>query len=93
MTVSLGARARADVVVARLSVEYPGSAPELCELIHDSPFELLAATILSAQSTDKMVNTVTPALLARFPTPADLAEADPREVEERLHGGRLSATG
>src|SRR5258708_2002518 len=69
MATPRGARTRADVVIARLAAEYPGSAPELCELVHDTPFELLAATILSAQSTDKTVNTVTPALLARYPTP------------------------
>jgi endonuclease-3 len=76
-----GARARADVVVERLEREYPGSARELCALVHDSPYQLLVATILSAQCTDEMVNKVTPALFARYPTPADLAEADPSEVE------------
>ncbi|MSO80038.1 MAG: endonuclease III, partial [Acidimicrobiia bacterium] len=80
-----GARARADVVVERLRQEYPGSARELCALVHISPFQLLAATILSAQCTDEMVNKVTPALFARYPTPADLAEADPAEVEELIH--------
>jgi endonuclease-3 len=65
----------------RLAVEYPGTAPELCELEHRNPFELLAATILSAQSTDKMVNSVTPALFARYPDAAALAAADPAEVE------------
>lgn len=80
-----GARARAEVVVERLASEYPGSAVELCALAHDSPFQLLAATILSAQSTDEMVNRVTPALFARYPTAADLAEADPMVVEELVH--------
>ena len=56
-------------------------APE-CELDHGDPWQLLIATILSAQSTDKTVNAVTPALFARFPTPAALAEADPAEVEK-----------
>jgi endonuclease-3 len=65
----------------RLADEYPGSASELCALRHDNPFELLAATILSAQTTDERVNLVTPALFARYPTPADLAAADPAEVE------------
>jgi len=67
--------------MVRLAEEYPGTAVDLCELDHTNPFELLAATILSAQSTDKMVNSVTPALFARYPTPADLAEADPAELE------------
>ncbi len=49
---------------------------------HRNPFELLAATILSAQTTDQRVNMVTPALFARYPTPEALAAADPAEVEE-----------
>jgi endonuclease III len=72
---------RTDVVVERLEGEYPGSARDLCALVHDSPFQLLVATILSAQCTDEMVNKVTPALFLRYPTPGDLAEADPEEVE------------
>jgi endonuclease III len=80
-----GAKARADTVVPRLAAEYPGSATELCALVHDNPFQLLIATILSAQSTDAMVNKVTPRLFARYPTPADLADADPTEVEELIH--------
>ena len=47
-----------------------------------NPFELLAATILSAQTTDARVNMVTPELFARYPTAADLAAADPADVEE-----------
>jgi endonuclease-3 len=65
-----------------LAEEYPGTAPELCELDHRSPFELLAATILSAQCTDARVNMVTPHLFARYPTPEDLAHADQAELEE-----------
>jgi endonuclease-3 len=65
----------------RLADEYPGTPRELCELEHRNPFELLAATILSAQSTDKMVNSVTPALFARYPDAAALAAADPADVE------------
>lgn len=64
-----------------LAEEYPGTAKELCELEHEDAFQLLAATILSAQSTDKMVNSITPALFARFPDAESLAEADPAEVE------------
>jgi endonuclease-3 len=66
----------------RLADEYPGTAVELCELHHTNPFELLCATILSAQSTDVRVNMVTPSLFARYPTPADLAAANPADVEE-----------
>ncbi|MCU0260089.1 MAG: endonuclease III [Ilumatobacteraceae bacterium] len=72
-------RGRAREVAARLAVEYPGAE---CELHHTSPFQLLAATILSAQCTDARVNMVTPALFARYPDPAALAAADPRELEE-----------
>ena len=69
----------------RLAAEYPGTARELCALRHDSPFQLLAATILSAQCTDEMVNSVTPSLFARFPSPESLAAADPAVVEELVH--------
>jgi endonuclease-3 len=71
--------------MARLAEEHPGSAKDLCELDHETPYQLLAATILSAQSTDKMVNSVTPALFARYPTPEALAAADPAEVEVLVH--------
>ena len=53
-----------------------------CALKHTNAYQLLVATILSAQCTDERVNMVTPALFARYPTPADLAAADPDEVEE-----------
>ena len=66
----------------RLGDEYPDAH---CELDHRNPFELLTATILSAQTTDVRVNLVTPGLFARFPTAPDLAAADPAEVEELIH--------
>ncbi|HJV08497.1 MAG TPA: hypothetical protein VJ653_02425, partial [Acidimicrobiales bacterium] len=78
-------KGRARETVALLAPEYPGTAKELCALIHDNPFQLLAATILSAQTTDEAVNSVTPALFARYPTPADLAAANPEEVEVLVH--------
>jgi len=56
-----------------------------CELDHRSPWELVVATILSAQSTDRMVNTVTPALFERWPTPRALADASQEEVEKAVH--------
>lgn len=65
-------------------MDYPGSAKELCALNHRSPYELLAATILSAQCTDERVNMVTPHLFARYPTPEDLAVAEPLELEELI---------
>jgi endonuclease-3 len=72
-------RGRARETGARLAVEYPEA---LCELDHSNAYELLAATILSAQCTDARVNLVTPALFARYPTPDDLARADPSELEQ-----------
>ncbi|AGA27281.1 endonuclease III [Singulisphaera acidiphila] len=56
-----------------------------CALVHRNPYELLVATILSAQCTDARVNMVTPALFARFPDPRTLAQADLAEVEELIH--------
>lgn len=69
----------------RLSDLYPGSARELCELDFETPFQLLVATVLSAQTTDERVNSVTPRVFARYPTAADLAEAVPEELEEIIH--------
>ncbi len=66
----------------RLAAVYPGTATELCALDHNGPFQLLAATILSAQCTDARVNMVTPVLFAAYPDPAALAAANPEEVEE-----------
>ena len=74
-------KGRARETMTLLAQEYPGTAKELCALRHSNPFELLGATILSAQTTDERVNMVTPDLFARYPTPADLAAADPAEVE------------
>lgn len=71
--------AQAATVLARLLAEYPDAH---CALDHRNPFELLSATILSAQCTDKRVNMVTPALFARFPDAAAMAEARQEEVEE-----------
>ena len=62
-----------------LTEEYPEA---VCELDHENPFQLLVATILSAQCTDKRVNMVTPDLFAAYPTPEDLAEAPLAHVEE-----------
>jgi endonuclease-3 len=72
-------KGRAKVIAARLAEEYPEA---ICELDHRSPFELLAATVLSAQTTDARVNMVTPALFARYPDALSLAAANPAELEE-----------
>jgi len=65
----------------RLAHLYPGSAAELCALDHADAFQLLAATILSAQCTDERVNRTTPALFARFPDADSLADAPVEAVE------------
>jgi endonuclease-3 len=70
---------RAPEILARLRASYPDAR---CALDYRTPFELLCATILSAQCTDARVNLVTPTLFAAYPTPAALAQADPADVEE-----------
>ena len=71
-------KGRAHVTNERLTAEYPDAE---CELDHRNSFELLVATILSAQATDVGVNKATPALFARFPDPWALAEVGSSEVE------------
>ena len=78
-------KGRAARVQKWLSDAYPGSAQDLCALKYRNPYELLAATILSAQCTDEMVNKVTPNLFSRYPTAADLAHAKPLELEDIVH--------
>lgn len=75
-----GARQRALLVVERLRELYQAAT----ELDHHSPFQLLIATILSAQTTDRSVNLVTPTLFERYPTALDLAGADPMAVEQMI---------
>ncbi|HAP78056.1 MAG TPA: endonuclease III [Acidimicrobiaceae bacterium] len=79
MGVPRTAKGRAVAIDRLLADEYPEA---ICELDHRNPFELLAATILSAQCTDARVNMVTPALFARFPDAASLAAAPPGELED-----------
>jgi len=71
--------ARARTILDRLKREYPDAS---CALHHSDPYQLLVATILSAQCTDARVNMVTPAFFARYPSPEALARADRGEVEE-----------
>ncbi|MGH2708433.1 MAG: endonuclease III [Actinomycetota bacterium] len=71
-------KGRAKEIARRLTGEYPAEYA----LVHDNPFQLVVATILSAQCTDARVNLVTPVLFARYPTPYELARADPADVEE-----------
>ncbi len=75
---------RAREISRLLAAEYPGSARKLCALQHQGPFQLLVATILSAQCTDERVNMVTPGLFARFPDAASLAAAPQAELEEMI---------
>ena len=72
---------RAAEIHSRLSARYPNAH---CALDYRSPLQLLVATILSAQCTDKRVNMVTPALFAEFPTARALADADPARIEELI---------
>ena len=72
-------KARAIEVFARLKLAHPDAH---CELDHETPLQLLMATILSAQCTDKRVNMVTPTLFQRFPTAQALADAQQEELEE-----------
>ncbi|MGH9320508.1 MAG: endonuclease III [Vicinamibacteria bacterium] len=71
-------RRRSRVVIDRLRKAYPEAT---CALTHQSPLQLLVATILSAQCTDARVNLVTPGLFSRYPTVTDLAAADRTELE------------
>jgi endonuclease-3 len=68
-------------VLARLKAEYPEAH---CALDHESPYQLIVATILSAQCTDARVNLVTPALFRRYPSVHELAAADPAELETMI---------
>lgn len=72
---------RAAIIFRRLAAEYPDAH---CELDHANAFQLVVATILSAQCTDKRVNMVTPALFARYPSAAALAGAEPGELEDLI---------
>ena len=72
---------RVQALIERLKAAYPDAA---CALRHDNPFQLLVATILSAQCTDERVNKVTPALFARFPDAASLRDSGVEEVEELI---------
>ena len=72
-------KGRMKAIAARLAEVYPIA---VCELHHSNPFELLAATVLSAQTTDSRVNMVTPVLFARYPDAESLAAAKPAELEE-----------
>ena len=69
---------RAKLTNDRLKVAYPEA---ICALVHDNPFQLLVATILSAQCTDEMVNKATPGLFAVYPDAETMATATPEQIE------------
>jgi endonuclease III len=73
--------ARVRAVLGKLDEAYPAAS---CELRHDNAFQLVIATILSAQCTDARVNQVTPALFRKYPTPRAFAYANPRELEQDI---------
>jgi endonuclease-3 len=78
----LGRARRVGRILRGLAATHPDAH---CELDFRTPLELAVATILSAQSTDKLVNQVTPTLFARYPTAQDYATADRAELEELIH--------
>lgn len=73
---------RAQVVMERMEEHYPGEGGYLS---FGSPFQLVIAVLLSAQTTDKSVNKVTPELFERWPTPEAMAAADELEIQEVIH--------
>ena len=72
---------RASEIYDRLATHYPGAR---CALDYKTPFQLLVATILSAQCTDKRVNMVTPALFAKYPDAKMLSVANPEELQDMI---------
>ena len=75
-------RSQARAIYRALTKRYPDVR---CELDFKTPFQLLVATVLSAQCTDKRVNQVTPALFRKYGTPKKMAGADQRDLEEIIH--------
>jgi endonuclease-3 len=72
---------RVRAILGKLDQAYPSAQ---CELLHQNPFQLLVATILSAQCTDTRVNKVTPGLFQKYATPADFAYANPRDIQKEI---------
>ena len=75
-------KTKVNSIIQTLSERYPDA---LCSLNFNSPFDLLIATMLSAQTTDARVNTVTPTLFANYPTPLALSQAKSQDIEKILH--------
>jgi len=72
---------RVAAILKKLDEAYPNA---VCELNHENAFQLLIATILSAQCTDVRVNMVTPGLFEKYPTPEAFAHANPKDIEEEI---------
>ena len=72
-------------LMKRLDLAYPGTVQDLCALQFKAPFQLLVATILSAQCTDERVNATTPKLFENFATPEEMARATQEELEKLIH--------
>ncbi len=70
-----------DEILDQLEIMFPDAH---CELIHKNPFELLVAVVLSAQTTDNAVNKVTPALFESFPDQKTMANADIKDIEDKI---------
>ncbi len=75
-------RARVVELLARLDKAYPGAT---CALVHKDAWQLLVATILSAQSTDKLVNSLTPSLFEKYPAPEDFAAVRQEVLAQDIH--------
>lgn len=73
---------RVNKILEKLKENFPAAT---CALVHSGPFQLLVATILSAQCTDERVNMVTPELFRRFPGPTEMATAEQETIEELIH--------
>lgn len=80
--VDVARKQQARKILRALKKRYPIAE---CSLVHEGPFQLLVAVILSAQCTDARVNLVVPKLFAKFPTPKDLAAATQKQVETIIH--------
>ncbi|TCP59462.1 DNA-(apurinic or apyrimidinic site) lyase /endonuclease III [Tumebacillus sp. BK434] len=74
-------KAEVPVLIQHLKEMYPDAH---CELVHNNPFELLIAVVLSAQCTDKLVNEVTPGLFAKYPKPEDYLNVTQAEMEDAI---------
>ncbi len=75
---------RLDEIRRRLRKKYPGTASSLCALKYENPFQLLVATILSAQCTDERVNIVTPKLFKEYPDPKSMANSDLESLQNLI---------